>query len=232
MHRIGSTTLDNVAVPGVGRMCVWDNRSDSINVWNYIKNLQNLEYEIRYCIGRYPQIRRDLKIIKHNMQKQFLDNIDRIWNDQKSGTYFPKGMPFEPHQVSVRHNLVMWDAITRFTELIAGESSKFFYYMLMGTGTTEPTFADPGLETEVARVDMRIAGDINSDGITLKNTAAFPTGVPTLDITEFGASDSDSDGTLEYRVLVEGSPLHHKQGETFVQASHTIVLQPVENIIS
>ena len=219
--------LSKILVPGIGRMALWGYRSDSIPVWNYIRNLQHLKQEIIYCNKRYPGVRRDLKILRHNLQAEFEGNLDRIWNDKKSGTYFHKGEPFEPHQVNINHNLVMWDGIGRFTELISGESTDYFDFMAMGTGVTSPTFGDTKLEIEVARVWMREAGDLNSDGIVLKSTAAFPPGVPTSDIMEFGALDLVSNGQLEFRVVIDGDPLHHIQGDTFVQNSHSIVFQSV-----
>ena len=231
MSSLVSNTTEKIKVPGTGRMVLWGYKQDSVTVWDYIKKLQNLEWEIRYCRKRYPEIRRQLKRIKHNLQTEFNNNLDRIWNDQRSGTLWRKGERFEPHQVSIRHNLVMWDGLTRFTEIISGESTDYFDFMAMGEGESEPHFAEFALEDEVARVDMKVSGDINSDGITLKSTAAFPPGVPNADIKEFGAFDTDGAGVMEYRVLVEGNPLEHRQGDTFVQASHTIVLQPVENVL-
>ena len=224
-----TTELENIELPGIGRMALWGYRQDSIPVYNYLKNLQYLKHEIMYCKNRYPGIRRDLKIIRHNLIKQFENNLDRIWNDKRTGTYFPKGEQFEPHQVEINHNLVMWDGITRFTEIISGESTEYFDYMGMGTGTTPATFDDIQLEVEVARVWLRTSGDVNSDGIVLKATAIFPPGTPSSNITEFAAFDLSASGVMEFRVVIDGAPLGHIQSETFVQNSHSIVFQSVFN---
>ncbi|WP_411753294.1 hypothetical protein [Serratia sp. (in: enterobacteria)] len=233
MHAV---TFDNVDVSGIERAVLWDYKTDSISVINYIKTLRDLEYEIRYCRGRYPEEYRRLKLIKHNMMDDYESKIDRIWNDQKTGTYFRKGEKFEPHQVvnkfephaEKNHNLNMWDGITGYTEFISGESTDYFRYMGAGTGTTTPTFADPSLEEEVVRVDILVSGDLNSDGIVLKSTAAFPPAIPDSDITEFASFDKPTGGRMEYRVVIE-TPLFHKKDITFVQASHSTVFQAVQN---
>lgn len=160
--------------------------------------------------------------------------LDRIWNDQKTGTYFKKGEPFEPHHVTKVPNLVMWDGLTRFTELISGENTTYFWFKKMGIGTTPATYNDPELENEIATADMRTDGDINSDGIVLKDTATFASGVPSNVISEFGATDTDGDeeiATLEYRVVIEtlADRLSHIQDVTEVQESHSIIFQSVSN---
>lgn len=221
-------TLDKIKVPGIQRAVLWDYKNDSIPVHNYIKTLRDLEYEIRYCRERYPEEHRRLKLIKHNIMADYENKIDRIWNDQKAGTYFRKGEKFEPHQVVKNHNLSMWDGLTRYTELISGETSKGFVYMAGGIGTSEPNFGESGLEDEIARVDIRVSGDLNSDGIVLKSTAAFPPGVPTGSISEFGGFDDATVGKMEYRVVINPT-LGHTQNETFVQASHNTVFQAVKN---
>lgn len=158
--------------------------------------------------------------------EDFENKIDRIWNDRKTGTYFKKGDKFEPHEVVKIHNLIMWDGLTRYTELIAGESSDFFIYMGGGIGTTEPTFDNTGLGEEKVRVNILRDGDINSDGIVLKSTAAFPPGVTEDNYTEFGGFDQEDAGKMEYRVVID-PPLHQVQDVTFMQLSHNTVLQAV-----
>lgn len=219
---------DDIMVEGIERAVLWDYKNNSIPVSNYIKTLRDLEWEIRYCRRRYPEEHRRLKIIKHNMMEDYENKIDRIWNDQKAGTYFKKGEPFEPDQVVVEHNLNMWDGLTGYTEFISGESSDFFVFMGAGIGTTKPTFADPGLEDEIVRVDVRVSGDLNSDGIVLKSTAAFPPGVPENDISEFAGYDKDTGGRIEYRVVIDPT-LHQIPDVTFIQAAHNTVFQAVEN---
>jgi hypothetical protein len=175
----------------------------------------------------------DISTHKSRMIADYESKINRIWNDQRTGTYFEKGDKFEPYQIVSNHNLPMWDGLTAFNEFIAGESSDFFFFMGAGIGTTKPTFADPGLEDEKVRTDMRTSGDINADGIVLKSTAAFPTSVPTeaSGFSEFGAFDSDNElsSRMEYRVTITPA-LAHVQNVTFMQASHTIVLQAVLNV--
>jgi hypothetical protein len=232
-RRVGSLTLEDVYVKGVETGVLWDYRKDSIPVWNYIKTLQQLRDEILYSKKRYPEVHRHLKLIKSRMIADYESKINRIWNDQRTGTYFEKGDKFEPYQIVSNHNLPMWDGLTAFNEFIAGESSDFFFFMGAGIGTTKPTFADPGLEDEKVRTDMRTSGDINADGIVLKSTAAFPTSVPTeaSGFSEFGAFDSDNElsSRMEYRVTITPA-LAHVQNVTFMQASHTIVLQAVLNV--
>ena len=223
-------TKDTIFVPGLERAVLWDYPKDDIPVHNYIQMLNSLEWEIRYCIGRYPEERRRLKLIKHNMMADYESKIDRIWNDQKTGTYFRKGEKFEPHQVTKVGNLVMWDGITRFTEIISGESTSYFYFKEEGKGTSTPKFNQQALDDPVAMVDMRVDGDLNSDGIVLKDTAAFPPGIPDATISEFAAYDKEVNGVMEYRVAIERveDRLPHIQNSTIVQSSHSIVFQAVE----
>jgi len=218
--------LDYIKVPGVERVALWDYKKDSIPVHNYLKELRQLGDEIKHCRKRYPEIYRHLKAIKHRLMEDYENKLDRIWNDQKSGTFFRKGDIFEPHEIRKNHNLVMWDGLTGYTEFASGESTDYFAFMGAGIGTTEPTFADPGLENEKVRVDVRIAGDLNSDGIVLKSTAAFPPGVPENNISEFAGFDKETSGRMEYRVVVN-PPLHQIPEITFIQASHNTVLQAV-----
>ena len=230
---IGDFTLDGNPVEGFETGVLWDYRKDSIPVMQHINTLQQLRYEIIYSRRRYPEVYRHLKLIKRALINDYESKLKRIWNDQRVGTFFRKGDRFEPHELVYAHNLVMWDGLTRFNELIAGESTDYFDFMGSGIGTTPPTFADPGLENEKVRVDMRITGDINADGIVLKSTAAFPPGVPTepTGYSEFAAFDTDNevDSKMEYRVVID-PPLGQIQNVTFMQASHTIVLQPVLNV--
>jgi hypothetical protein len=232
-RRVSGFSLNRIGYKGIETGILWDYKKDSIPVWQYIRTLQQLRYEILYTKTRYPEVYRHLKLIKSNMIKEYESKINRIWNDQRTGTFFAKGDRFEPYQIVSNHNLPMWDGLARFNELVSGESSMFFYFMAAGIGTTKPTFADPGLENLKIIVDMRTAGDVNADGITLKSTAAFPPSLPTesTGYSEFGAMDKDSeeDSTLEYRVVIN-PPLAHIQNVTFMQASHTIVLQAVLNV--
>lgn len=221
---------DDVKVTGIERAVLWDYKKNSVPVSNYIKTLRDLEWEIRYCKRRYPEEYRRLKLIKHNMMEEYENKIDRIWNDKKAGTYFRKGESFEPDEVVVQHNLNMWDGLTGYTEFISGESSNYFIFMGAGIGNTKPTFSDPGLENEIVRVDVRISGDSNSDGIVLKSTAAFPPGVPDNNISEFAGFDMESDGRMEYRVVINPT-LHQIPEVTFIQASHNTVFQAVGNEI-
>ena len=224
--------FEDILVPGISRSALWD--AYEIPVHNYTRQLQELGKEIAYCRTRYRELFWKLKAIKHNVMAEYEGLLDRIWNDQKTGTRFRKGERFEPHHVTKQHNLVMWDGLTGFTELISGEITTYFYFKKMGTGTTQPTYADPGLEAEVAVADMRVDGDINSDGIVLKDTATFAPGVPSNTISEFGATDVDGDESvarLEYRVVIErvDDRLGHIQDVTEVQESHSIIFQSVSN---
>lgn len=229
---IEHNTTDKILVPGISRSALWN--AHTIPVYNYNRELRQLGKEIAYCRTRYREIYHRLKAVKHQVMAEYEGLLDRIWNDQKTGTYFKKGERFEPHHVTKQPNLVMWDGLTGFTELMSGEISNTFVFKKAGTGTTPPTYSDPGLETEIATVDMRIDGDINSDGIVLKDTATFPTGVPSATVSEFGATDTDGDETsarLAYRVVIERveDRLGHIQDVTEVQESHSIVFQSVSN---
>lgn len=228
------SSKDAILLPGIERAVLWDYRQDSIPVNDYIRTLRNLEWEIRYCRNRYPEEHRRLKLIKHNMMEEYESKIDRIWNDQKAGTYFRNGDKFEPYQAVKVKNLVMWDGITAFTEIIAGESTDYFRYKAEGTDPTAPNFSQESLLAEVARVDMNLEGDINSDGIVLKDTAAFPPTIPTNTICEFAAFNRATSGTMEYRTTIERveDRLAHVQNVTIVQSSHSIVFQAVENRIT
>jgi hypothetical protein len=218
--------LDKILVPGLERVVLWDYKNDSIPVWQYIRELQQFRREILYSRKRYPEVYRHLKLIKHNMMEEYEKKIDRIWNDQRTGTFFKKGDRFEPHQIEIKHNLEMWDGLTGYTEFISGESTDYFIFMAGGLGTSEPTFDNTILEIEKVRVNILEVGDINSDGIVLKSTAAFPPGVPSDNYTEFGGFDQDSDGRMEYRVVTT-TPLGQIQDVTFMQASHNTVFQAV-----
>jgi hypothetical protein len=223
--------LENIRVPGIARACLWD--AHEIPVRRYIRELQDINSEIRYCRKRYMKAWwKRLVLVRHHIICDFENCIDRIWNDQKTGTYFKKGERFEPHQAVKQHNLIMWDGLTRFTELIAGENSGYFVFKKMGIGTTTPTYNDQGLENEVATCDMRINGGVNSDGMVLKDTGVFDPGVPSNTISEFCATDDDAPGgTIEYRVVIERASdrLGHIQDVTEVQESHSIVFQAVTN---
>lgn len=218
--------LDYVKVPGIERVALWDYKKDSIPVHNYLRELRQLGDEIKHCRTRYPEVYRHLKLIKHRLMEDFENKLDRIWNDQRTGTFFKKGDHFEPHELVKVHNLVMWDGLTGYTELAAGETTDYFIFMGAGIGITKPTFNDPGLEVEIVRVDVRIDGDLNSDGIVLKSTAAFPPGVPDNNFTEFAGFDKETSGRMEYRVVI--NPAMHQIPEvTFMQASHNTVFQAV-----
>lgn len=226
-NKIFRSVTDKILVPGIERAVLWDYKKDSIPVWNYIRELQQLRREILYARDRYPEVWRHLKLIKHHIMEEYENKIDRIWNDQKTGTFFKKGDHFEPHQVVKVNNMVMWDGITGYTEFASAESTKYFLFMGAGLGTTEPSFSDPGLGIEMVRVPILEVGDINSDGIVLKSTAAFPPGVEDDDYTEFAGFDQDFQGRMEYRVVID-PPLHQTQDVTFMQASHNTVFQAVK----
>jgi len=211
---------------------LWD--AHSIPVHNHLRQLRELEKEIRYCHKRHHIFWiKHLKAIKHKMMADYENLMDRIWNDQKTGTYFPKGELFQPHQVTKVSNLVQWNALTRYTEMIAGETAKGFYFKKMGIGTTPATYNDDGLENEIATVDMREDGDINSDGNVLKDFGSFPPGVPSNLISEFCATDEDAPGAVvEYRTVIDRveDRMGHIQDVTEVQEAHSIVFQAVTNI--
>jgi hypothetical protein len=227
--------LEPILVPGISRAALWD--AYEIPVHNYNRQLRDLGKEIAYCRTRYREIYHNLKAMKHKVMADYEALLDRIWNDQKTGTYFKKGERFEPHHVTKQSNLVMWDGLTRFTELIAGETTTYFYFKRMGTGTKKPSYSDNKLEAEVAIADMRIDGDINSDGIVLKDTATFGTGVPSKTISEFCATDNDNSDEatylVAYRVTIDRveDRLGHIQDVTEVQESHSIIFQSVSNEI-
>lgn len=222
--------IDKVKLPGTERAALWD--AYEIPVHQYMRELRELEQEIRYCKTRYPGLYRQLKAAKSRLMYENDHKLDRIWNDQKTGTVFKRGEVFEPHHVTIVGNLVVWEGVTGFTEMIAGEISDFFIYKAMGKGITRPNFGNQVMELEIARVDMNInGGGINSDGIVLRDQALFPPGVETATISEFGAFDNDAGGRMEYHVTIEKveDRLSHVVGLTEVQSSHTIVFQAVEN---
>ena len=230
--RIPAFSINTIPVKGAEVGILWDYRKDSIPVMNYIHTLQQLGAEIKYAKKRYPEVYRNLKLIKRNMILDFESKLNRVWNDQRTGTFFKKGDRFEPYQIVANHNLPMWDGLTRYNEIVAGESTDYFNFMGAGIGTTQPTFADPGLEDEKIRVDILRQGDLSADGIVLKSTAAFPPSLPTeaAGFSEFGGFDTDAeDAKMEYRVVID-PPLHHIKDVTFMQASHTTVLQAVLNV--
>lgn len=234
MQRLGynSFEIEPIPVSGISRSALWD--AYEIPVHNYTRQLQELGKEIAYCRTRYREFYHKLKAIRHNVIAEYEGLLDRIWNDQKSGTYFRKGERFEPHHVTKVGNLVMWEGLTGFTELISGEITTYYYFKRMGTGTTKPTYGDNGLENEVAIVDMRVDGSINSDGVVLKDSATFPPGVPSNTISEFCATDTDgeeSETRVEYRIVIDRveDRLGHIQDVTEVQESHSIIFQSVSN---
>lgn len=222
---------DKAVVPGIERAALWDYPKDDIPVSRHIRQLQELEIEIRYCKTRYRDLFHKLKAVKHQIHKQYDNLIDRIWNDQKAGTFFPSGQPFEPHQVVKHPNLVLWDGLTVFTEMIAQETSNGPSHMALGDGTSDPSFGDQSLENEVARIPLDTLGDINSDGTVLKMTGAFPTGIPTTTVSELAAFDDDTLGNMIYRTVIKNAEdmLAHIQNRTIVQASHSIEFTAVEN---
>lgn len=238
MRIINHESLEKTGAGNIERAALWDIK-DSFHVMKYIRQLQDIKREIAHCRTRYPEMYRQLKAVKHKMMSDYDGLIDRIWNDQKSGTYFIRsGTKFEPHQVVRARNLVTWDGLAMFTGLIAQDTDESPNFMVIGTGTSEATFGDQELEIEVARIDIQILGDLSAEGTVLKFTGAFPTGIPNAVISEFGASDSGSGidegvGVLAYRTVIENTNdmLSHIQNRTIIQSSHSIEFVAVENKI-
>lgn len=229
MLKLESNTKESLLIPGVERAALWD--AYEIPVHNYNKMLTEMTQEIKYCRTRYPELHRQLWNARNKLVNDYDNNLDRIWNDQKSGTVFNKGERFEPHHVTKVGNLVMWEGLTAFTEIITGEIFTLFFWKAVGTGLTLPNFGNTTLEAEIDRTDMNINGGVNSDGIVLRDNALFAPGIDNFTASEFGAFDDDAGGRLEYRVVIERveDRLAHIQNITEIQSSHTIVLQAVEN---
>lgn len=232
---INNITDDFVNIGCLERAALWDFPKDSIYVSRYIRQLQELTMEIKYNRTRSREMWQRLKAVKRKMISDFEAKIDRIWNDQKSGTKWDMSMSrdtsFEPHQVVKQPNLVTWQGLTLFTEIIAQEVGVGPTHMGMGSGDSEPTFGDETLETEVARIDLMLLGDLNSDGTVIKCSGSFPTGLPDVTISEFASFDDDVAGRMVYRTVIDNSAdkLGHIQNRTIVQSSHSIELVATRN---
>ena len=156
------------------------------------------------------------------MSQYFDGQIYRYYQDQRSGS----NKELEPLKAAVAPNKVLKDGISRFSDILADQSSDFFYYLVSGTGTTAVSVGQRKLAAENARSDMRVSGVMDSAGNILLMRTQFPTGTASATITEFGAADRASDpSTFAWRVLLDPSEYFvHEQGETWYTASHYLAM--------
>lgn len=216
---------------------LWDAKKDMIHVQRHYKILHDLDAELRYLRARKEFIAwKRLKLYKNLLVRDFDENLTRIWDDRKTGTVFPDGNRFEPHQVTIHNNRALWDGMERFGQLITGEVNTHISHMVAGIGVSDTTLDQSNLENEIARANILRDGSANADGNTIKWSAPFAPGIPSNNFSEFGGSDSDDNdsGILAWRVVIQVTQdqLKHIQNVTFVQASHTIAQVSISDKIA
>ena len=212
---------------------LWDYRQDLLHVQKHYDVLHDLTRQLKYLAARKERLAwKRLKLYKNSLIRDFENNLQRIWDDKRTGTEFGDGYRFEPHHVTIQPNRVLWDGMGLFAELITGETSVFVSQMRAGIGVSDTTLDMPGLENEIAIANIIRDGDANADGNVIKWSAPFGTGVPSNNFSEFGASDKE--GTiLVFRVVIQQTEnqLKHVQNVTFVQASHAIAQVSISDVV-
>lgn len=228
-------SLDNIGVSGYDLAALWDAKKDYIHIKNHYTILHDLTAQLKYLMARKEYLAwKRLKLYKNSVIREFENKLYRFWNDSKTGTEFKNGDRFEPHQLTVVKNRILWDGMGRFSELITGETSVYVSQMLAGKGVSDTTMDQPELEIEIARADIIRDGDANADGNVIKWSAPFGPGVPSNNVSEFGATDSTEYGPLFFRVVIQSvtEQLPHVQNVTFVQASHSVVQVSISDKIA
>lgn len=229
-------SLEDIGMKGILTAALWDVKKDSIHIKKHYDVLHQLRDELKYLASRKEWMAwQRLKLYKNLLVRDFDNNLKRIWNDRRTGTVFSDGVRFEPHQVTIKNNRLLWDGMGRFSELITGETNRFISHMIAGIGTSDTTLDHPELDNEIARANIIRDGDANSDGNSMKWSAPFSPGVPSNDFSEFGGSDSDNTDNqfLAWRVVIQKAEdkLKHIQNVTIVQASHTIAQVSISDVV-
>ncbi len=177
----------------------------------------------------YDHITRIIKSIQAGNKIELRDfeyNLDRIWNDRRSGTFWHTGEPCEPVQVEISGNLVVNAGLILLSELMSGEAFEVPLWLASGTGTSEVSQDQETLDAENARNSVMAEGWRTSDGNSVKMGCRFDPNTATANITEFGSFDEVTGGDMEWRVLIQGQALSHTQGSTFYMSFHTLYLNP------
>lgn len=237
MFNLPIDSFEEIPLKGRLTAALWDAKKDSVHIHKHYQVLRDIRAELNYLWARKEKLAwKRLKLYKNLLVRDFETNLYRIWNDRKTGTVFPDGSRFEPHQVTIENNRVLWDGMALFAEQITGEVNSRITDMVAGIGVSDTTLDQPILENEKARADIIRDGDANADGNTMKWSAPFATGIPSNDFSEFGGSDSDNeiDGILAWRVVIQEAEnkLKHTQNVTLMQASHTIALVSISDKIA
>jgi hypothetical protein len=167
---------------------------------------------------------------RQKVLNQYEDNLDRIWNDKRTGTRFYNGKKFEPHQVTIIKNLVTNPGVSEMCAILAMQSNEFAKYYAGGTGVSDTNLGQQTLDNEITRKFVLGPGGYSlNSGNTWKIGCEFDSAIPNAKITEFAAF-SKSDGGIMYARAVIKDPtqwLEHFSGITFPAASHTLMLRPV-----
>jgi hypothetical protein len=210
---------------GNNRSAVWD-VVDWQNVSKEFATIRSLVFMENVFRKRDPAISEEYRILKSNLLLEWENNIDRIWNDKKTGTFFHNGIKFEPIITVKVNNKVLWDGTRLFNQFCVGQSEDFFQWFALGDSRTETDLSMQTLINEIARANMNRDGIHTADGNVIKYAVQFGPSVPDVIVREFGGFNDESAGDQCFRATLPDDTLEHRQGDTFVTANHNIVTSP------
>ena len=208
--------LHEYKVKGIERAALFDQKADHeivTKTFNLIGNRWNYDLADR-----------------NKILIDYENNLERIHNDQRTGTKFYNGKKFEPHEVCIIHNLVTNPGVSEITQILSLNSTEFARYYAVGTGLSDTNLAQERLDREVQRQFVFGPGGYSQGhGNTWKIGCEFDTAIRTAKLTEFGAFSQPSEGIMYARAVIQDPTqwLNHVSTVTFPAASHTIMFRPV-----
>jgi len=191
----------DVELLGVGFCALWD--------------MSSLDY-VQDIFRRIRQTKRDT----------FTDRMARFWADQTVEH------EFEPLEIGISKNKVVNDGLVRVAELVTGtvglnsgfqQSTGFFSYNAVGSGTNPVSASDYQLQAEVARVGLADSGFQTAAGQIMRFGGFYAPSTVSCTVNESGVFDDPNSGVMLYRTVFPlGQGITHTVNVDFFSVAHSI----------
>lgn len=151
------------------------------------------------------------------IRKQYNDHRPLLLNDR---------IPLSGNDAGIHHNKVTASGIVGMVNILANQSTQFYNYMSMGSGTMQATIGQRKLQAEEARLSVLKDGSSIARGNVWNHVGNFGYGIRTGKYYEYGIHNGPLEPSKMLARSVLPNGLQQTQNETFLMVSHSMVFAP------